>query len=665
VRASAIGLGALVLACMPSANAAPPPAPSLVLTVDATDAALGRTHNHLVIAARPGPLTLAYPKWVPGEHGPTGPLSSVLDLTISANGQVLTWKRDPGEMYELAITVPAGASRIEVDFDTLHTGTGLYGGNAVANATMIDVMWNQVVLYPKGARASALTVEPNVKLPKGWRYATPLTGATEHDGVVSFAKVSLEMLVDSPLIAGAHMKTFDLGSQGGAAHSLAAFAENEASLAAAPARVEAWKRLVVEANALFGAHHYDRYQFLLVLSDNVPWFGLEHHQTSENYSKEQTLIDPDIDKAIPDLLPHEYVHSWNGKYRRPRGLATPDFQQPMRGDLLWVYEGLTNYLGFVLAARSGLATLEDLKQQLVRDVTLVSGSGRSWRPLADTAIAAQVLGDAPGIGESARRALDYYPEGTLIWLEADVVIRQRTQGARSLDDFCQRFHGGKSGPVEVRPYDLEEVLKTLNEVAPNDWRAFFEERIFKVAPKVPMGGIEGAGYRMGVAEKRSELQSTLEKVFKFTSYIDSLGFALGEDNLIGDVRQGSPAAQAGMVARMKVLAVNGRKATADQFTSALAAGKTGTPIELITERDGYYRTSKITYRGGEIFRVLERDPSKPDLLEAILKPKASTLPPPEPGPPAKLHRETIDETYANTNTNAALELTSERSSRHR
>ena len=629
MRASSIGLGILVLAGATRAGAAPPPpATSIMLSVDATEAATGRLHNHLVIPARPGAMALVYPKWIPGEHSPTGPLNDLVGLRITADGKPLPWRRDPDDMYELTVTVPAGASSIEVDFDGQRVGAGIYSGNAVANSHMVDVVWNQAILYPKGARASAVFVEPTVKLPKGWTYGTALTGAREHDGAVSFAKVSLEMLVDSPLIAGAHVKSFDLGALGGASHSLFAVGENDASLAAPPDLVESWKRLIIEMNALFGAHHYERYQFLLVLSDSVPWFGLEHHQSSEDYMPERTFIDPDINRSFPVLLSHEYAHSWNGKYRRPRGLATPSYQEPMRGELLWVYEGLTNYLGWVLAARSGGATLEDSKQQLVHDVMSVDRAGRTWRPLADTAVAVQLLGGAPGSGEASRRSMDYYPEGSLIWLEADVLIRQKTNGARSLDDFCQRFHGGKTGPAEVKAYDLDEVQRTLNEVAPYDWKTFFDDRVYKVAPKVPLGGIEGAGYRVGTTDKKPELQATIEKVAKYSSYWDTLGFTLGEEGGIGDVRPGGPAAQAGMTPKMKVLAVNGHKASPSQYSDAMAAGKTGAPIEIITERDGYYRTFKLSYKGGEVYRVLERDASKPDLLDAILKPRVVTLPPP-------------------------------------
>lgn len=616
----------LLVGCGDAPAAAAPaqqPLAPIRLTVDARDAAIGRIRSHEVIPAHAGELALVYPKWIPGEHAPNGPIADVASLKVSSNGRALPWRRDPDDMYQIVVAVPAGATSIEVDFDAIRSSSGRFGGSAASSPRFVDVVWNQALLYPKGARASQVIVEPKARLPKGWTWATALgAGVASADGV-AFDRVTLERLVDSPLVAGKDVETYDLGNVRGASHALTVVADTPEALVAPDKTVEAWKRLVLEANALFGARHYDSYRFLLVASDNIPWFGLEHHQSSEDYVKERTLVDADLTRAFGDLLPHEYAHSWNGKYRRPKGLATPDYQQPMRGELLWVYEGLTEYLGWVLGARSGLVSFDDAKVLLTRAAVTVDIAGRAWRPLADTAVAAQLLYEASDTGSSIRRNTDFYPEGLLVWLDADVTIRQKTNGARSLDDFCRAFHGGKDTGPEVRPYDLDEIVKTLGAIAPNDWKAFFDERVYKVAPKVPLGGIENGGYRLGWTDKKPEYLGLLEKAFKSQTYNDTLGFTMNEDNVIRDAREGSPAAKAGLTAHMKVIAVDGRKVSSDVISDALArAKKDKKPIAFLTELDGWYRTFDVAYTDGERWAMVERVEGKPDLVSQILAPKA-------------------------------------------
>jgi predicted metalloprotease with PDZ domain len=610
-------------------KAAPPPASRMTVAVDATEAPRGLVHAKLSLPAHAGENVLAYPKWIPGEHGPTGPLVNVVGMRVSAGGKTLAWRRDTEHMYEVDVLVPPGAASVEVDLDVLSAPAGAFGASQWTTDKLMDLAWNQVVLYPKGARSSQVMVDASLKLPRGWTYATALVTAGEESGAVKFRPASLETLVDSPVIAGAYLKTIDLGTVRGVPHSISIVADGADALAAEPQTVEAWKRLVGEANALFGARHYDAYRFLVVASDNVQSYGLEHHQSSENHMNERVLVDEDLRRAFADLLSHEYVHSWNGKYRRPRGLATPTFQEPMRGDLLWVYEGLTEYLGWVLGARSGLETLEDAKQNLARFALNMDAPGRAWRPLVDTAIAAQTLYGAPGAGTSMRRSVDYYTEGLLIWLEADVLIRQKSNGARSLDDFCQRFHGGKDGSPEVRTYDLDEVTKTLNAVAPHDWKGFFVDRIYKVAPQVPLGGIEAAGYKLGYTAKKPDVIAAREKAFKYSTYWASLGFTLDEGGKIEDVLESGPAAKAGIAADSKLVAVDGRKFSPEAMKDALTRAKGGTaPIELLVEHDGFFTTAKVDFHGGERYRSVERDPGKPDLLAAILAPKLGPLPTP-------------------------------------
>jgi len=601
------------------------PLAPMTLVVDARETAAGRLHNHLVIPARPGELRLDFPKWIPGEHAPNGPIADLVGLRVTAKGQPIAWRRNAEEMYEIAVTVPPGAQAVEVDFDTLRAGSIPAATTNAAGAHFVDVIWNQAVLYPKGARSSAVLVDAAVQLPRGFAFASALPGAKEQNGVVSFGRVTLETLVDSPLYAGDHLKTFDLGTLHGVPHRLVLAGDDEATIAAKPEYLDAVKRLPAEALALFGARHYDGYQFLVYVSESTEGAGLEHHQSSEDYFGARAFIDPDVWRVDTDTLAHEMTHSWNGKYRRPKGLATPDFMRPMTGDLLWVYEGLTQYLGVVLAARAGLSTPEDRLTRMAGMVRSIAKPGRRWRPLVDTAISVQNLYASPENGSAERRGVDYYTEGFFIWLEADVLIRQRTKGARSLDDFCQRFHGGKDSSAEVRPYELEEVIKTLDGVAPNDWKAFFEQRVYRVAAEPPLAGLFAAGYKLGTSEKKPKLLGLSEKAFKYVSYDDTFGFYTNHENVVRDVDPSGPAARAGLTAGMKILAVDGRKWTPEIVDAALTRARSdGAPIAILTEREGSFRTVQVDYHGGIRWKTVERDPAKPDVLAAIFASKAGS-----------------------------------------
>ena len=575
------------------------PERSIDLAVDARDTGRGILHARETIPVHPGELALVYPQWIPGEHGPTGTIGSLGGLRVRGNGEPLAWRRDTANMFLVLVTVPAGVSTITVDLELLASSGGEYSSGSSSTPNLLDLSWNQLLFYPRGARPAALKIAAHLQPPAGWSYATALAPKLE-GAVIDFEPTTLETLIDSPVILGRYFARYDLGTVHGAPHALAVVSDSAEAVVAPPALVDAWRHLVIEGNALFGARHYDSYRFLVTASDHVDWFGLEHHQSSDDRERERALVDPEVSRDFANLLPHEYVHSWNGKYRRPRDLATSDYQQPMRGDLLWVYEGLTQYLGWVLSARSGMRSLEDAKVVLAQAVDRVDVPGRTWRPLVDTATGAQLNASGTGSMPSLRRGADYYDEGLLIWLEADVVIRQSTAGARSLDDFCQRFHGGKDSSASVRPYDLAEVVRTLNEVAPHDWKAFFEARVYQVAPQVPVGGIEGAGYRLAFTEKKPGLLAVREKGDKITSYRSSLGFSLGEHQKIGGVLADGPAAKAGVTAGMTLVAVDGTRTSNDAMNAALARARAdGSPVELLVERDGFYRTVKIDWRGGQ------------------------------------------------------------------
>ncbi len=418
-------------------------AQTIHLAVDLTDAPRNIYHAKLAVPVKPGPFTLVYPKWIPGNHRPSGPLPNLTGVRMEAGGHSIPWERDSVDMYAFHVEVPPGATELQVSLDAITESGNSAGSGRLASSNVLDLNWNEVVLYPQGAKSDDVEVVPSVDLPAGWKFGTALEVASEGRGQVTFRPVSLTTLVDSPLIAGAHFRKVELSKRGETpVHVIDMVSESEAGLAITPADEAAYRKLVAETGALFGARHYLHYDFLYTLSDQVVGRGLEHHQSSDNGVGEQTLTDPDLHMLEAGLLPHEFVHSWNGKYRRPAGLATPNYQEPMHGDLLWIYEGLTEYLGDVLTARSGLWTPEQYREALAETAAMLDHrAGRSWRPLEDTARSVQLLRLLGPPWQSWRRGLDYYPEPELIWLEVDITIRKQTHGQKSLDDFCRGFYG--------------------------------------------------------------------------------------------------------------------------------------------------------------------------------------------------------------------------------
>ena len=609
--------------------------PPIKLDVDATDAPRNLLHARLHIPASPGKLTLFYPKWIPGEHMPSGPSNGLTGLQMSAHGQPLPWQRDADDMYAFHLEVPAGADAVDVSLDfLLPTSGGSFSTGVSSTAKLLDLSWNEVVLYPQAAEPLKLPFLATLRLPAGWKFGTalPLGVSTRNpDGKIEFLPAPLETLIDSPVIAGEFFRTLDLSPGKQPPHRLHLVADSAAALEIKPEDLRHFSQLTAEANALFGAQHYRDYQFLVTLSDHVAHFGLEHHESSDDRLGENYLTDESARKSSPDLLPHEMVHSWNGKYRRPAGLATPDYQQPMRDELLWVYEGLTDYLGKVLAARSGLQTNEDFRETFALTAAMLDHrSGRDWRSLADTTVAAQLLYDSPDGGVNRRRSTDFYPEGDLIWLEADTIIRQQSHGKKSLDAFCRKFYGGDNSAPKVVPYSYDDVVKALNEIAPYDWKSFFQQRIYEIAPRAPLAGIENAGWRLAYTNELPALLKLREGQRKFTDLTYSLGISLGAEGGIRDVLPGTPADQAGIGIGMKLIAVNGRAWSPELLRSAVKLAATNSaPLELLVVNKDYYQTCTLSYHGGEKYPYLERDASKPDLLEAIVKPLT-----PEPPAPA-------------------------------
>lgn len=599
----------------------------ITLTVDATEAPRRILHARMAIPAAPGPLTLRYPKWIPGEHGPNGPIADVAGLQLRAGGKPLAWRRDDVDMYAFHVTVPPGAGAVDVAFDYLApVERESFSSGGTTTAQLVALEWNLVVLYPDGVSARALTIAPRLTLPRGWKAGGALEPARVSGDTVEYKPVTLETLVDSPVVAGAWFRSIPLDPGATPPHFLDVVADGENDLAIEPQHLDAIRRLVAEAGALFGTRHYARYHFLLVLSDHVAHFGLEHHQSSDNRTRERYLIDATERALSSSLLSHEYVHSWNGKFRRPAGLAVDGFDKPMKGELLWIYEGLTQYLGWVLAARSGLQTADWWREELALTAAQMDArAGRSWRPLGDTAVAAQILYHSPSEWQAWRRAVDFYPEGLLLWLDVDIMLRQRSGGAKSLDDFCRAFHGGANRGPEVKPYTLDDVVATLDGVVAYDWRGFFRARIEQATAHPPIDELASAGWRLVLDDKPNQRLAAIAKADKVQSYLWSLGFTLKEDGLVTDVVPGSPAARAGVAPAMKLVAVDGRKLDKETVDDALKLRRA--PLELLLLNADYYKTVKLDYKGGARYPHLEREASKPDLLMQIARPLQTSISP--------------------------------------
>ncbi|MFZ3217109.1 MAG: hypothetical protein WA192_13720 [Candidatus Acidiferrales bacterium] len=619
VIAGALGLAMAAFGAVSAASAQTAAAP-IRLSVDASQAPQKILHTHLEIPVQAGPLTLYYPEWIPGEHMPDGPIIQVAGMKFSGGGKAIAWRRDLVEMFSIHLDVPAGVSTLDVDFDFLLSGTAAgFSAGASATASLDVLSWNQVLLYPKGYTAKEVFFVPSLRLPEGWKFGTALPIAKQDGATIDFEPVALNTLVDSPVISGRYYRAIQLTPGQKPSHEIDIAADSAAALAMTPDTQLELQNLVAEAYALFGARHYRDYHFLLTLSDDVAHFGLEHHESSDDRTEERSLIDDGERVEFASLLPHEYVHSWNGKYRRPAGLATPDYQQPMKDDLLWVYEGLTEYLGEVLTARSGLQSPEEWREDFASLVAHYEHRpGRDWRPLQDTADAAPFLYDAVNEWSNWRRGTDFYEEGELLWLDVDETIRTITKDKKSLNDFCRIFHGGGNRQPELKPYTFEDVVAGLNSVAPYDWSEFLRSRLDGVATRTPNEAIEKSGWKLVYNEQPNEMDETAEALGRRANFGLTVGLTASDDGAVGDVIHDGPAYKAGIGPGMKIVAVNGAQYSADTLRAAIDAAKSGTaPIELIVANGAQFKTYSVDYHGGLRYPHIERDSSLPDYLGEI------------------------------------------------
>jgi predicted metalloprotease with PDZ domain len=598
---------------------------TITLNVDASQARMKILHASMSMTARPGPATLVYPKWIPGEHMPSGPISNLTGLHIFADGAELTWRRDLLNMNAFHLTVPADARTLTATYDyVVPTGGGAFGATASANAKCAVINWNTVVLSPEGENPDTIRVTASLKRPAGWKEAGALDVARVEGDTVFFAPQSLTMLVDHPVVLGEYQKSFALwpaGSEVGE-HVIDVIADSEWALQFPQARIDAYKRLVREERAVFGGvGHYRKYHWLLTLSDSLGTFGVEHHETADDRVPENTFVDDAAAKFSSLLLPHEFFHSWNGKTRRPAGLINGGFEQPMRDDLLWVYEGLTNYYGELLSARAGLISPQEWLDELAANAMSVSPAGRTWRPLQDTADSAPFLYLSGGGWSGWRRSTDFYREGSLIWLEADVSIRRLTGGRKSLDDFCALFHGeNDNGRIYVKPYEASDVYAALEQVAPFTWKEFFEKRLTSKSAELPLGGAANGGYRLVYTDAPNMFVEPPGS--GSLNAIASLGIHVTADGTVDDTSPGAPAYRAGISNGMKIVAVNSRRFSIDLLSRAIADSKnTRTPMEFIVDNGGYFSVTKIDYHGGLQYPHFERIGGTDELLTAIAQPR--------------------------------------------
>lgn len=591
----------------------------LTLEVDATDLErrIFRVRETIPVTG-PGPMTILYPQWVPGGHTPRNPLYSVAGLTIRASGQAVPWTRDPVEVFAFHVTPPANAASLEIEFQYL-SPTAPDQGRIIMTPEMLNAQWISLAMYPAGYFMRRIPVDASIRLPEGWGYGTALDTEGTDGGLVRFKTTDFATLVDSPMFAGRYFKRYDLDTSGKSPVRLNIVADRPELLAATPEQIEKHRELIRQADKLYGARHYNHYDFLFALTERMGGIGLEHHRSSENGTTPGYFTDWSKNAPARNLLPHEYSHSWNGKFRRPADLWTPNLNVPMRDSLLWVYEGQDQYWGYVLGARSGLVTKQQTLDALaITAATYSTGRpGRAWRSVEDTTNDPIIANRRPIPWTSWQRSEDYYSEGQLVWLDADTLIREKTGGKKSLDDFARAFFGIDDGSWTTVTYTFDDVVAALNRVMPYDWASFLDERINKVRPQFPLEGLTRGGYRLVYTETPTEFWKDNEASRKMTDLTYSVGVTLNPEGALTGVLWDGPAYKAGMKVGDKIIAVNGIAYDAGRLKETITAAKAGAPISLIVKDGDHYRVVAIDYRGGLKYPRLERIEGTPDRLSAI------------------------------------------------
>jgi predicted metalloprotease with PDZ domain len=601
------------------------------ITADLSEASRKIYHAEIDIPVKAGPVTLITPQWIPGTHRPTPIVDSITGVVFTANGETLTWRRDNVDMFEYHLTIPKGVTTLHAHLDLINPGR--------QTTKLAALEWEGLLLYPAGIPVAKIAIQPSVTVPKGWGVGTALTpeGAVTSSSSTTethhFAPTTVEQLEDSPVDTGLYFHEFALAPEIKPAHFIDVVSDEPGDCDLRPATLAEINNLVREADALYKSHHYNQYHLLLTLTDATGGQGLEHGQSSDNGVNEKGFADDAQQLGNSDLLSHEFTHSWNGKYRRPARLYQPDFATPQQGDLLWVYEGMTQYLGNVLAARSGLKNQQEYREMLALSAAQLDyKSGREWRSTEDTAIASSILRGGSQSWSNWKRGQDYYQEGELLWLDADTLIRKLTDNKKSLNDFEAIFlgKGGNTGPLIV-PYERPELIADLNEVVPYDWAKFLHDRIDNINPHADLAGIEQGGYKLVYEDKPSKAQMTLmaaggRRGAGVNAWY-SIGLSAAADGTISDVRFFGAADKAKLSPGQKIYAINGKVFSGDNLKAAIKAAKgTAEPIHLILEQDGFVTMADINYHDGERYPTLVRVDGTPDYLDDITKPLTSPKP---------------------------------------
>nr|WP_314446257.1 peptidase M61 [uncultured Sphingomonas sp.] len=608
-----------IVETIPAARDVPYPG-TMRLEVDVSDLRQGIwTVRQLIPVVQPGRMTLLFPEWLPGKHAPRGELDKLAGLTFSAGGQPVKWQRDPADVFAFHLDLPAGATEVEARFQFI-TPTDGNQGRILVTPDMLNLQFESVSLYPAGYFTRRIPVTATVNYPAGFQAATALRPAATEGTRVTYGTVSYETLQDSPVFAGRYFRRDNLGQN----VFLNTIADSPKELVVSADVLQRHRNLVAQSLKLFGTRQFDHYDFLHAITDKMGGIGLEHHRSSENQNDPGYFTDWKASLPDHNLLPHEFVHSWNGKHRRPADLFTPDFRTPMRDSLLWVYEGQTQFWGHVLEARSGMST----KAEVLDKMANIAGAleltrGREWRALVDTTNDPIISARRPKAWSSWQRSEDYYNEGMLVWLEADAIIRQGTANRRGLDDFARAFFGTREGDWGVRTYTLDEVVGTLNRVYPHDWRSFLQARVYEPSAEgAPLGGFTRSGYRLDYADTPNSALAASMRVGRNHNYSWSLGLVLGPEGRITSVSWGGPAFRAGLTTGQTVVAVGEKAYSEDVLKAAITAAKGGTaPIALTVRRGDSVRAVPLSWNGGLRYPRLTKTGGGRGALDILLEPK--------------------------------------------